>query len=141
MDPKILELYRNDPRFACEAYEFVCDSVTYTQDRLGRKELKTREGNERDEDRHVDGGELLRGACEFAIKQFGMMAPMVFQQWGIHTTGDFGDMVFLLIDSEKLSRSDRDDPNDFRDVFDLPHALTEGYQLTADAYPSRKTER
>ena len=36
MDPKILELTRDDPRFAYEAYEFVCDAVTFTQDRLGR---------------------------------------------------------------------------------------------------------
>ena len=36
MDEKILTLCREDSRFAYEAYEFVCDAVTYTQTKLGR---------------------------------------------------------------------------------------------------------
>ena len=30
MDPRILDLCREDTRFAYEAYEFVCDAVTFT---------------------------------------------------------------------------------------------------------------
>ena len=36
MELKILELCREDSRFAYEAYEFVSDAVTYTMTRLGR---------------------------------------------------------------------------------------------------------
>lgn len=39
MDPKFFEIVREDPRYAPEAYEFVCDAVTYTQERLGRVPL------------------------------------------------------------------------------------------------------
>ena len=133
MDPKILDLIREDSRYAYEAYEFVCDAVTYTQDKLGRAD------DEEHDDKHVSGGELLRGACELAVREFGMMAPLVFKMWGVRTTDDFGEMVFRLIKTERLSKSDRDDPADFRDVFDLTEALTSGFELTVEA--RRKGDR
>jgi uncharacterized repeat protein (TIGR04138 family) len=134
LDPKILELTREDPRFAYEAYEFVCEAVSYTQDRLGRGDAGP---DDADADRHVSGGELLRGACELAVREFGMMAPVVFKQWGVRTTDDFGEMVFRLIAVQRLSKSDRDDLDDFRDVFDLDKALTEGFELTIGDAPRR----
>lgn len=134
MDPKILELTRTDSRYSYEAYEFVCEAVSYTQDRLGR----VADGEaEPDADRHVSGGELLRGACELAVRDYGMMAPVVFRLWGLRTTDDFGTLVFKLIEVERLSKSDRDDPEDFHDVFDLEKALTEGFELTLDDAPRR----
>lgn len=121
MEARILELCRQDRRFAYEAYEFVCAAVTYTQTRMGRAPAN------RDDDtegRHVSGAELLKGTCELAIREFGMMAPVVFKQWGVRTTDHIGEIVFKLIDTQLLSKSDRDDPNDFHDLFDLNQALT-----------------
>jgi uncharacterized repeat protein (TIGR04138 family) len=132
LDPRILELTREDPRFAYESYEFVCDAVDYTQKRLGRVE----EG-EPEEDRHVSGAELLRGACELAIREFGMMAPVVFRLWGVRTTDDLGELVFKLIRVGRLSKSDRDEPEDFHDVFDLEKALAEGSALVLGDLPRR----
>lgn len=127
MDPKILDVIRDDPRYPFEAYEFVCEAVTFTQERLGRV---PDEDDDPDADYHVTGEELLRGACELAVEEFGMMAPVVFRQWGIRATDDVGHIVFNLIRAERLSRSDRDDPDDFHDLFDLDKALTEGFELT-----------
>ena len=126
MDSKILELCREDPRFAYEAYEFVSDAVTYTQTRLGR----AAERGEKGEERHVSGAELLNGTCELAIREFGMMAPVVFKQWGVRTTDHVGEIVFKLIKAQRLSKSDRDDPNDFSDLFDLHQTLASGFELT-----------
>ena len=134
MDPKILELTRADPRYTYEAYDFVCDAVTYTQDRLGRLAA---EGEEPQDDRHVSGAELLRGACELAVREFGMMAPVVFRMWGIRTTDDFGALVFKLIEADRLSKSDRDDPEDFHEVFDMEKALSEGFELKLGDTPRR----
>lgn len=133
MDQKILDLTREDPRFAYEAYEFVCDAVSHTMRQLGRA------ADDEDEkpDRHVSGGELLRGACALAVREFGMMAPVVFRRWGVHTTDDFGEIVFRLIRVERLSKSDQDDMDDFRDVFDLNKALTDGFALTIGDSPRR----
>jgi len=127
VDPKIQDVIREDPRYPFEAYEFVCEAVTYTQERLGRV---PDEGDDPDADYHVTGEELLRGACELAVEEFGMMAPVVFRQWGVRATDDVGSIVFNLIRAERLSRSDRDDPDDFHDLFDLDKALAEGFELT-----------
>lgn len=128
MDPRILELCRKSPHFAYEAYEFVCDAVTFTQDRLGRGEPE----DEAEADRHVSGGELLRGVCDLAVMTFGMMAPVVFRQWNVRTTDDVGRMVFNLISVGRLSKSDRDTPEDFHDLFDLQQSLADGFELTLE---------
>ncbi|VTT97528.1 Uncharacterized protein OS=Planctomyces maris DSM 8797 GN=PM8797T_22188 PE=4 SV=1 [Gemmataceae bacterium] len=129
MDPRLLELCREAPHFAYEAYDFVCDAVTFTQERLGRAAAETREESD---DRHVTGGELLRGVCDLAVATFGMMAPVVFRLWNVRTTDDVGRMVFDLIRVGRLSKSDRDAPEDFHDLFDLPQALADGFELTLD---------
>jgi len=119
-----MELTRCEPRYSYEAYQFVCDAVNFTQDRLGR----VIDDDRLDVDQHVNGGELLRGACAFAVQEYGLMAPIVFKLWGIRTTDDFGEMVFRLIEAEKLSKSDRDDPEDFRGLFDLEQALSDEFE-------------
>ena len=137
MDPKILQLCREDPRFAYEAYEFVCEAVTFTQERLGRGA----DHGEPSEDHHVSGAELLRGTCELAIREFGMMAPVVFKQWGVRTTDDVGELVFKLIAVQRLSKSDRDDLEDFRDLFDLHQALADGFALTLSDTTAKRGDR
>ncbi len=134
MDARILDLIRDDARYMYEAYEFVCDAVTFTQERLGRGRAAEDDG-----DHHVSGGELLRGACDLAVREFGLMAPVVFRTWGLRRTDDFGAVVFKLIEAGRLSRSDRDDIEDFRDVFDLEKALTDGYAVDLGA--PRRGER
>ena len=131
-----MELTRIEPRYSYEAYQFVCDAVNFTQDRLGR----VLEDDDRDGDQHVSGGELLRGACTLAVQEFGLMAPVVLKLWGLRTTDDFGELVFRLIEAEMLSKSDRDDPEDFRDLFDIEKALAEEFEQSLGALP-RRSER
>jgi len=136
VEQTILDLTREDPRFAYEAYVFVADAVSHTQAQLGRRPSDG--PDEEDEpDHHVSGAELLRGACDLAVREFGMMAPVVFRHWGIRTTDDFGDLVFKLIKAGQLSKSDRDDLDDFHDVFDLEKALTDGFALRIGDAPRR----
>lgn len=119
-----MELARREPRYSYEAYQFVCDAVNFTQERLGRMEPES-------DDAHVNGEELLRGACEFAVQEYGLMAPVVFKLWGIRTSDDFGEMVFRLIDAEKLSKSENDAPDDFRGLFDLEKMLAEQFETAS----------
>jgi uncharacterized repeat protein (TIGR04138 family) len=131
-----MELARQEPRFSYEAYQFICDAVNFTQDRLGR----LLEDDNTEIDQHVSGGELVRGACTLAVQEYGLMAPVVFKLWGIRSTEDFGDMVFRLIGAERLSRSERDDPEDFHDLFDLDKALAEEFDQAQGAL-TRRSER
>ena len=126
MDGKIWDVVRADPRYAYEAYEFLCDAVAFTQDGLGRC---PHDDDDPDADYHVGGHELARGATNLAVREFGMMAPVVFRHWGIRTTADIGEIVFNLIKAERLSQSDRDDREDFLDLFDVTDALTSGFEI------------
>ncbi len=138
MDPKLLELTRDDPRYSYEAYEFVCEAVTYTQERLDRL---PQEDDPPDADYHVSGAELVRGACDLACEEFGLMAGVVFRQWGILTSDDVGEIVFRLITGGLLSQSEDDDPADFRGLFDLDKALADGFELTLDPAAGQAGER
>ena len=127
-----------DVKFGADARDKMGKAVTHTQGRLGRN---ADPGEATDADPHVSGAELLRGACELAVREFGMMAPVVFKQWGLRTTDDVGAIVFNLIRAEKLSKSDRDDRDDFHDLFDLAAALAQGFELSTADYSPRKADR
>ena len=106
MELDLHDLIRIDPRYPIEAYEFVCEAVSFTQEMLGRE---PDEDDEPDTDYHICGEELTRGACELAVHEFGMMAPVVFRMWNVRRTDDIGHIVFNLIRVKKLSQSDDDD--------------------------------
>ncbi|MCS7167898.1 MAG: hypothetical protein RMI91_02775 [Gemmatales bacterium] len=127
--PAILEIYRRDPRYACEAYEFVFEALAYTQQKLGRVPTEGAEAEQGNY--HVTGQELLEGIRELALEQFGKMALTVFRQWGIRTTDDFGEIVFNLVDAGLMSKRPEDSREDFHNVYDLEQALA-NYQIRLD---------
>ena len=129
METRLMELTREDERYAYEAYEFLCESVTYTQAYLGRY---PQEEDDPDMDYHINGEELLRGTCNLAVIEFGMMAATVFRQWGIRTTGDIGQIVFNLIHAELLSQSDRDNLDEFEDLFEIDKYLHDQFELSVE---------
>ena len=128
--PEIVEIVRNDPRYAYEAYEFMFEALNHTQKMLGR--IPEEEDRSADREYHVTGPELLEGACDLAREEFGLMAKVVFRQWGIHRTDDIGEIIFNLIETELLSKTDRDRRSDFREVFDIDRALADDYTFCLD---------
>ena len=94
-----------DPRYHRDAYFFLREALTYTQKAFG-KSHKT-------EVRHVSGRELLTGIREYATTQFGPMTLTVLDEWGIHATDDFGEMVFNMIEHSLLAKTDTDSRDDF----------------------------
>lgn len=103
-----------DPRYRPDAYLFVCEGVDYTCSRLDGR-------------RDVSGRELIDGLCDLAIEHFGFLAPTVLERWGIRSTEDFGEIVFILVEFGLLGRSARDSKADFQNVFDLRAELRSRY--------------
>jgi len=130
LEERIQSVRRRDRRFSRHAYYFVLDALDYTMSRLGKDQLTG-------EDRHVGGRELLHFIQDFAAEQFGPMAPIVFEQWGLRGSEDFGEIVFNLIDAELLSRRPTDSRLDFVDGFDFERTFSERYQRALE----RITER
>jgi uncharacterized repeat protein (TIGR04138 family) len=126
---RLADLVRRDPRYAYEAYEFVFAALTHTQRLLGRVpgEEETPEPQH-----HVSGRELVEGIRDLAVREFGLMARVVFRLWGINRTADFGEIVFNLVEENLMSKTDQDTREDFHEIFDLDRALVKDFQIRLD---------
>src|SRR5713226_7945357 len=127
--PKLFDIVRRDPRYAYEAYEFIFAALEYTLQILGKQDADKGETAPR----HVCGAELMQGVRELALREFGLMARTVFRQWGVNATGDFGNIVFNLIEAELMSKTPEDTLADFQDQYDLDEALVQGFRLELPA--------
>jgi len=125
LEDKIQTVRRRDRRYSRHAYYFVLDALDWTMAELGREEKVG-------EERHVGGRELLIGLKEYASLQFGPMAALVFDRWGIRKSTDFGEIVFNLIDAELLSRRPTDSRLDFVDGFDFQSVFAERHRKRLD---------
>src|SRR6516165_4821657 len=102
----LAELVRRGPRYAYEAYEFVFLALKHTQEMLGRTQPEEEAAEEGAPQHHVSGPELLEGVRDLAQRQFGLMARTVFRLWGIEKTGDFGQIVFNLVEAKLMSKTE-----------------------------------
>jgi len=105
----IQEICRKDPRYDPEAYLFMRDALDYT--------VRTLKKPLRGPERHVTAHELLEGIRPYAIAEYGPMALTVLNAWGIKTTEDFGEIVFNLVETGRLGKTDDDRKEDFRDGY------------------------
>ena len=112
-------------RFHINAYRFLFAALRVTQERLGRDHIQGPE----DEAAHISGQELLAGVRELATEKFGLLAETVFHHWGIHSTDDFGRMVFELIERGEMRKTEHDQLSDFYDVYDFHDVFYHQYQI------------
>ncbi len=117
---------RRGLRYNPVAYQFLFAALRFTQKKLGRGEPASDEATEAS---HISGEELLDGIREFALQQFGLMTITVFRTWGVHSTDDFGRIVFELIERGEMRKTDRDRLSDFFDVYDFHDAFDRDYRV------------
>lgn len=130
MHPELIEIADKDGRYAWEAYSFVLDALSHTQRMFGKS--NPAQGQSAGPEHHVTARELLEGICSLARQEFGLMAPVVFDRWGIRRTDDFGEIIFTLIHASVLFKNEDDRREDFNGVFDLHQALTDEYPIVAE---------
>lgn len=111
----VFEICKKDPRYNPDAYFFLVEALDVT--------VKDIRKNQPDHGRHVTGKELLEGIRDFALDEFGPMAFTVFAEWGVHTTQDFGEIVFNLVESGRLGKTETDSREDFKDAFSFEDAF------------------
>jgi len=130
---KLEEVVKKHPRYAYEAYEFMFQALNFTQKMLGREPPEdVAESGAAGPQHHVSGQELLEGIRVLALREFGFLARTVFHSWGIDRTDDFGEIVFNLVEAELMSKTNEDNREDFRGVYDLDEALVQGYRIQLD---------
>jgi uncharacterized repeat protein (TIGR04138 family) len=105
---------QKDPRYKIDAYSFVLAGLNYTMEKLKRQG-------------HVSGQELSEGIKNFAIEEYGRMARVVFEHWGVTSTWDFGNIVFNMIDAGVLGKTETDTIEDFKNIYDFKKVFEDEY--------------
>ncbi|TWT91773.1 Minf_1886 family protein [Stieleria varia] len=125
------KLLKDDPRYKPEAYQFIREALHFAQENLS--ELNQAEyvvrPSEEDGPRHITGQQLCEACRLYAIEQFGFLAGMVLAKWGVHSTGDFGEMVYNLIRIDQMRKSDSDRREDFDDVYPFDNAFEPHFRV------------
>jgi len=126
MNPSFREtvnaICKKDSRYLPEAYAFLVEALDVTV----KSALKENPGHGT---KHVTGKELLEGIRTHVLAEFGPMTHTVFSEWGVRTTLDFGEIVFNLVESGRLGKTDSDSIEDFRDVFSFEEAFLKPFEL------------
>jgi len=120
MDP-VRKVWKEDGRYRLEAYQFLFDSLDKAVRLAGKEEAQ---GSER----HVSGQELLAGMRAYASDLFGPLAAQVWRTWGVHSTLDWGRIVFALVEAKLLNRQDTDTIDDFAAGYDFDEAFVRHYR-------------
>jgi uncharacterized repeat protein (TIGR04138 family) len=128
----IIELMQQDQRYHLEAYQFVREALAYAQ-KVMKMPATNDEGNETKQDHHLTGQQLCQAIREFALEQYGFMAKTVLNSWGVHATGDFGEIVYNLIRIKEMRKSKTDHREDFDDQYDFEVAFEPRFELSTDA--------
>ena len=118
-DEAVNRLASVDPRYATGAYDFMRDALDFTLRRLRQ--------NGQTEDRHVSGKEMVEGLRTYALKEFGPMVMTVFEEWGISSCADFGEIVFNLIEAGIFGKKDDDKKEDFIGHYDFEDAFVKPF--------------
>ncbi|HTL47932.1 MAG TPA: Minf_1886 family protein [Verrucomicrobiae bacterium] len=113
---KIEKVIQSNSQYKFEAYSFVLSALHHTVSKLNKP-------------RHITGQELLHGIRRYAHDQFGPMARVVLNYWGINETLDFGKIVFALVDVGVLRKQPEDKLEDFAAVYDFKEVFDEGYTI------------
>ena len=120
---RIARLAEKEPRYRREAYLFILAALEYTVSQLPAV-------------RHLTGQELSRGIAEYARLQYGYMARTVLEHWGLKTTLDYGEIVYLLIREGLMSRTEGDKKEDFEGVYDFTAEFA-WEQVKPTSFPER----
>ena len=107
MKKRLENIALEDGRYDPKAVRFVYEGLSYTGKKLA------------DEPGHVTGRVLCKGLRRLAVKKWGRLAMLVLNSWGVKTTRDFGEIVYMMIKHKWMSAQPADTIDDFNDVYDF----------------------
>jgi uncharacterized repeat protein (TIGR04138 family) len=111
------QIAREDGRYSPQAVKFVYEGLSYS----GKKVVPKRG--------HVTGQALCEGLRRLAIEKWGRLAMLVLNTWGVKTTRDFGEIVWLLIQHKLMSAQPTDSIDDFNDVYDFKTVFKDQFEF------------
>jgi uncharacterized repeat protein (TIGR04138 family) len=125
-----------DPRYEREAYVFLRQALDFchkTEIKAGKKTRLIEKAGEN----HISVTQLLDGIRQYALQEYGPMAMMVLNSWGVKSCEDFGEIVFKMVEHRLLSVTEQDTREEFRKGFDFFEAFRAPF-IPAKGKPSDK---
>jgi uncharacterized repeat protein (TIGR04138 family) len=108
---------REDGRFNPAAVRFVYEGLGYAA-----RDIE-------EDPKHVSGQVLCEGLRKLAIEKWGRMAKLVLNSWGVKTTRDFGEIVFLMVENKLMSAQPTDSMEDFDAVYNFHTAFKDQFRF------------
>jgi uncharacterized repeat protein (TIGR04138 family) len=125
------DLLNEDKRYKLEAYQFIRESLQYAHEHV-MGEVDEASKTEKGGPHHVTGQQLCEACRLYAVEQYGYLAKIVLANWGVHSTSDFGELVYNLIRIEQMRKSDSDRREDFNDVYAFDDAFEPKFEFAAN---------
>ena len=122
MKETLEQIAADDGRYDARALKFVYEGLAATIEKL-------REHEDAEHPRHISGQELAQGLAEVAMQRWGRLAALVLGGWGVRTTRDFGEIVYLMITHGWMTSQDTDSIEDFDNVFDFAAVFEQDYRI------------
>ena len=131
MKKKLEKITREDGRFSVGAVKFVYDGLGYTAKKMADEPppALAAQAAPNGGPSYVSGQTLCKGLKRLAIKKWGRLAMLVLNTWGIKTTRDFGEIVYLMIKHKWMSVQPADSIDDFNDVYDFKTAFKDQFKF------------
>ena len=117
MKKSIEQITKEDSRYNPGAVKFVYEGLGYTVQNVSTAP------------HHISGQTLCEGLKKLAVERWGRLAMLVLNNWGVKTTRDFGEIVFLLIKHNWLTAQPTDSIDDFNDVYDFKTAFKDHFEF------------
>ena len=117
MKKNLEQIAGEDSRFSPPAIRFVYEALGFTVKKITV------------EAKHVSGQMLCEGLRKLALEKWGRMAMVVLNTWGIKTTRDFGEIVYLMIKHEWMSAQPTDSIDDFNDIYDFKTVFKDQFEF------------
>ncbi len=125
LEDAIERIRYHQPQYDRAAYLFVLAALHRRLDQL-------------ESPRHLEGAELAEAVRQLALDTYGLMSRTVLEHWGVHSTSDLGDIVYLLVEHDVLITRPTDSREDFEGLYSFEEVFDEDYPW-ARALPGRAT--
>ena len=122
MKKTIEEIAEIDGRYRQEGLRFVYEG-------LGATIQEIKKAQDEDQARHITGAEFSRGLAQLALKRWGRLGRMVLNHWGIKTTRDLGEIVYLMIQNQWMTAQESDTIEDFDNVYDFDEVFEKHFKF------------
>lgn len=125
MKKGIEDIAQEDGRYDAAGIRFVYDGLGHTV----RQRAEEAQDQGRSRPRHITGQEFCEGLRDVAVERWGRLASVVLEHWGVRTTHDFGEIVYLMIRHQWMTSQPSDMIEDFDDVYDFRTVFEDEFEF------------